>query len=327
MADLEELVSVLKAAGEITRLRLLALLAEGEMSVKDLTEILEQSQPRVSRHLKLLADAGLVLRHTEGAWVYYRLSEAGPGSELAEWLCPAGNRRAATLDGDLRRLKTVRRARQAQADSYFAKIASNWDALRNLHVAEADVESAIVAMIGQDKIHTLIDVGTGTGRMLELLAGHYDRGIGLDSSREMLAIARAKLERANLGDTIVRQIDISAPQLDAGLPKGDMVILHQVLHYFADPGNALADTRRLLAPGGRMIIVDFAPHKLEFLRDAHEHRRLGLSTKQIRDWSASAAMELVDECVLPNLAEPDGLTVCIWKLQDNNGGAGTGNAH
>src|SRR5690606_32849955 len=175
MAKLDELVTVLKAAGEGTRLRLLALLAEGEHSVKDLTEILKQSQPRVSRHLKLLADAGLVERNAEGAWAYYGLAQAGHGAALAQWLIERVDDGDQERRRDIERQQAVRQAQQAQASEYFAKVAGSWNLLKTLHVPEEAVEAAVVDALGGRKVETLIDLGTGTGRMLEVLAESYRR--------------------------------------------------------------------------------------------------------------------------------------------------------
>ena len=197
------LVGVIRAAGESTRLRLLALLAEGEHSVKDLTEILGQSQPRVSRHLKLLADAGLVTRNAEGAWAYYGLAEGGAGADLAHWLIARLDPADADRARDKARLEWVRAAQQRQAAEYFAKVAESWDALRNLHVPESAVEAAIVAAVGSRQIDMLFDLGTGTGRMLELLNGHYRRAIGIDSEprddRGGARKARRGLDRQRAG--------------------------------------------------------------------------------------------------------------------------------
>jgi ArsR family transcriptional regulator len=311
MADSATLVGALRAAGEATRLRLLALLSEGEHSVKDLTEILDQSQPRVSRHLKLLADAGLVTRTAEGAWAYYRLADSETAAELGRWL-------VARLDGDdsdrsrdRLRLDAVRTMQQTQAAAYFAKVAPRWDELRQLHVPEEAVEAAIVKALEGRVVDLLIDLGTGTGRMLELLADHYRRGIGIDSSREMIAVARAKLAAANIGHAQVRFGDIADLDLSAG--RADIIIIHQVLHYFDDPGRALAQARRALKPGGEMLIVDFAPHELEFLRNAHAHRRLGLGEGQMAGWARAAGLAIADLTRFPP-QDAEGLTVCLWRL-------------
>jgi ubiquinone/menaquinone biosynthesis C-methylase UbiE/DNA-binding transcriptional ArsR family regulator len=313
MAELATLVGVLKAAGEGTRLRLLALLADGDHSVKDLTEILRQSQPRVSRHLKLLADAGLVRRNAEGAWAYYGLAPDGDGAALAQWLIDRVDDSDPERKRDCERQHAVRAAQQAQAAQYFAKVAGSWDLLKTLHVPESAVEAAVVEALGGRVVELLIDLGTGTGRMLEVLAESYKRGIGVDASREMLAVARARLVNAGAGHAQVRLGDIGA--LDASIGPADVVVIHQVLHYFDDPGRMLAQARRLLRPGGQIVIVDFAPHNLEFLRVEHAHRRLGLSQGQMEAWATAAALRID---LVREFPSENGLTVCLWRLIDAN---------
>lgn len=314
MNDTADLVGVLRAAGETTRLRLLALLADGEQSVKDLTEILGQSQPRVSRHLKLLADAGLVSRNAEGAWAYYGLAPEGAGGDLARWLIGRLSPEDADRLRDRQRLEAVRLNQAEQAAAYFAKVADSWDLLRSLHVSEEAVEAAIVGALQGRVVDTLIDLGTGTGRMLELLAGHYRRGIGIDASREMIAVARAKLAQCAIGHAQVRLGDIA--DLDASAGRADVIVIHQVLHYFDDPGRVLVQARRALKPGGEMLIVDFAPHGLEFLRTHHAHRRLGLSETQMAGWARAAGLAVSDLKSFPPTNPTEGLTVCLWRLTD-----------
>ena len=314
MAALDELVSILKAAGEGTRLRLLALLADGDHSVKDLTEILKQSQPRVSRHLKLLADAGLIERNAEGAWAYYGLAQEGHGAMLAQWLIERVDGDDPDRSRDIERQQAVRASQQARAAEYFAKVAGSWDLLKTLHVPEAAVEAAVAEALDGRIVETLIDLGTGTGRMLEVLSGAYKRGIGIDSSREMLAVARSRLASAGISHAQVRLGDIGDVELNAG--PADVIVIHQVMHYFDDPGRMLAQARRLLKPGGEMIIVDFAPHDLEFLRSEHAHRRLGLSQAQMAGWAGAAdlAVDMVRQ--FPSTNHERGLTVCLWRLSD-----------
>jgi ubiquinone/menaquinone biosynthesis C-methylase UbiE/DNA-binding transcriptional ArsR family regulator len=316
MAELGTLVGLLKAAGEGTRLRLLALLADGDHSVKDLTEILRQSQPRVSRHLKLLADAGLVQRNAEGAWAYYGLASGGAGAELARWLISRVDDGDPERKRDCERQHAVRSAQEAQAAQYFAKVAGSWDLLKTLHVPESAVEAAVVEALGGRVVDLLIDLGTGTGRMLEVLAGSYKRGVGVDASREMLAVARARLANAAIGHAQVRLGDIGA--LDASAGPADVVVIHQVLHYFDDPGRMLAQARRLLKPGGQIVIVDFAPHTLEFLRSEHAHRRLGLSQSQMATWATAAELDVDLVREFPSDSGENGLTVCLWRLHDKN---------
>ena len=316
MVGLDKLVNVLKAAGEDTRLRLLALLADGDHSVKDLTEILDQSQPRVSRHLKLLADAGLVQRHAEGAWAYYRLAPDGQGAELARWLTARVDPNDPDRKRDRARQAEARAEQQAIAADYFAKVADSWDLLKTLHVPEAAVEAAVLAELGGRTVDLLVDLGTGTGRMLEVLSPAYRRGVGVDSSREMLAVARSRLAAAGVTHAQVRLGDIGA--LDPAIGPADVIVIHQVLHYFDDPGRMLAQARRLLKPGGEILIVDFAPHDLEFLRSEHAHRRLGLSREQMKDWAGMAGLDVLAMREFPSDNKDRGLTVCLWHLGDRN---------
>ncbi|WP_375452682.1 ArsR/SmtB family transcription factor [uncultured Devosia sp.] len=314
MAELGTLVGLLKAAGEGTRLRLLALLADGDHSVKDLTEILRQSQPRVSRHLKLLADAGLVRRNAEGAWAYYGLAPDGDGAALGRWLIERVDDGDPERKRDCERQHAVRANQQAQAAQYFAKVAGSWDLLKTLHVPESAVEAAVAGALEGRVVDLLIDLGTGTGRMLDVLAASYRRAIGIDASREMLAVARARLANAGIGQAQVRLGDIAA--LDAAIGPADVVVIHQVLHYFDDPGRMLAQARRLLKPGGQIVIVDFAPHTLEFLRTEHAHRRLGLSRTQMEGWAGAMRMDVDLVREFPSDNGESGLTVCLWRLSD-----------
>lgn len=310
--DAARLVTCLRAAGEITRLRILALLAEGELSVKDFTEILGQSQPRISRHMKLLVDAGLVVRHAEGAWAFFRLADEGEGAALAAFLVGRIDADDAGFRKDQERLAEVRAARQASAAHYFAGIAESWDRERSLHVPEAAIEARIRALAGPERMELLIDLGTGTGRMLDLLAPHYRRAIGLDSSREMLAIARAKLEAGGVSGAQVRMADIGHLGDYAGL--ADLAVLHQVLHYFDDPLRILREARRVMVPGGRLLVVDFAPHDHDFLVREQAHRRLGLSDGEMTQWASACGLTIMARESVPELTG-DGLTVCLWLMR------------
>src|SRR5580693_262816 len=222
------LTGTLKAAAEPTRLRLLMLIGEAELTVTDLTAILRQSQPRLSRHLRLLAEAGLVERHREGSWAFFRLGEAGGTADIARTLIARLDQNDPVIARDRERLAAVRAARAAAAQNYFRRHAAQWDRIRRLHIADATVEEAIRAALANQPIRSLLDLGTGTGRMLELFAGGIERGLGLDLSLDMLALARARLDRAGLKHCTVRHGDI----YDLALPAGsfDVVIIHQVLH-------------------------------------------------------------------------------------------------
>jgi ArsR family transcriptional regulator len=307
------MIGALKAAGETTRLRVLALLNEAELSVKDLTAILGQSQPRISRHLTLLADAGLIDRYPEGAWVFYRLTEAGPGGRLGRDLLALADPSDAVLSRDRERLAAIKREHAAAAHRYFAENAGDWDTIRALHVAEDRVETAILKAFGERRVDSLLDLGTGTGRMLELLAPLYRRAVGIDASPSMLAVARANLDRAGIANVQVRLGDI----YNLPLPREafDVVTIHQVLHYLDDPERALAEAARVLRPHGRLLIVDFAPHELEFLREEHAHRRLGFADDQVRQWIEARGLALDRVVDLPS-GNRDKLKVTMWLARD-----------
>lgn len=302
-------LAILRAAAEETRLRILALLAAGELSVSDLTDILGQSQPRISRHLKLLVEAGLVDRHREGAWAFFRLVEERAG--LVEPLIAGLDAAHPPLSEDFARLEAVRAQRAETAQAFFARLAPKWDRLRSLHVPEATVEAAVLDALGDRPIGHLIDLGTGTGRMLGLLAGRAARAVGLDSNHAMLSVARANLERMGLSRVDLRQGDIHAPPF--GRSGFDLVLVHQVLHYLDDPARALREAARLVAPGGRLLVVDFAPHDLEFLREAQAHRRLGFAPEQVTGWLNDAGLPTVTTRDLAPTGEvEDQLTVTLW---------------
>jgi ubiquinone/menaquinone biosynthesis C-methylase UbiE len=312
---LDTMVDILKAAAESSRLRILAVLSRGDLTVSDLTEILGQSQPRVSRHLKLLLEAGLIGRYQEGSWAFFRLSDADWARDFVLRLVADIRQSDPQVERDLERLGTVKRRRQERAAEYFSANAASWDQIRTLHVPDRAVESALLKLVGKRPFQTMLDLGTGTGRLLEILSPLYRRGIGIDMSREMLAVARANLDRAGIANAQVRQGDIFAPPVERD--SFDLITIHQVLHYLDDPGLAIAEAARLLRPAGRLIIVDFAPHKLEFLRDEHAHQRLGFSDRQIADWFAEAGLDLEESQEF----EPRGnsearLTVKLWLGRD-----------
>jgi DNA-binding transcriptional ArsR family regulator/SAM-dependent methyltransferase len=302
-------IEILRAAGEPSRLRILALLARGELAVMELSHILDQSQPRVSRHLKLLTEAGLVERFPDGAWVFYRLSETGGPRGAADALLALIEPQDPILARDADRLLGVQAGRSAEAASYFARNAAHWDEMRSLYVSEADVEAAIVQAAGEGPFHRLIDLGSGSGRMLTLLGPKASCAIGLDLSQQMLNIARDHVAEAALANIELRHGDV----FDTRLPSGhaDLVVVHQVLHFLSDPAAAVTEAARLVAPRGRLLIVDFAPHRLEFLRELHQHRRLGFSDDEMRRWLDAAGLEPAPLIALPP-ATGEGLTVKIW---------------
>jgi ubiquinone/menaquinone biosynthesis C-methylase UbiE/DNA-binding transcriptional ArsR family regulator len=306
---------MLKAAGEETRLRLLALLAEAELTVTELTDILRQSQPRISRHLRLLAESGLVVRFREGSWAFFRLAEHGAKAELARILAAQLDPDDPVMARDRERLAQVRTGRATAAQSYFWAHAAEWDRIRRLHAADAAVEAEIQAVLADRPFRSLLDLGTGTGRMLELLGPELERGLGIDLSLDMLALARARLDRAELRQCSVRQGDI----YDLALPRNsfDVVIVHQVLHYLDDGARAIREAARVLRPQGRLLVIDFAPHEHEFLREEHAHRRLGFAEETVSQWLEQAELDVISHhSVAPDAGSEGEIAVSLWLARD-----------
>jgi ArsR family transcriptional regulator len=311
---LDAMVDTLKAAAESSRLRILLMLSRGDLTVSDLTDVLGQSQPRVSRHLKLLLDAGLISRYQEGSWAYFRLSDDETARETIQGIVARVDLGDATVERDLERLAEVKRRRQERALGYFSANAASWDRIRSLHVPDDAVEAGLRRAVGKRPFQSMLDLGTGTGRLLELFSPLYVRGVGIDLSREMLAVARANLDRAGVRNAQVRQGDIYAPPVER--ESFDLVAIHQVLHYLEDPAAAIREAAKLLRPGGRLVIVDFAPHALEFLRDEYAHMRLGFADRQVADWLDEAGLELRETVDFAPRGEGPRLTVKLWLAQD-----------
>jgi len=313
--SLASLLAGLRAAGEETRLRILALLATGELSVSDLTDILGQSQPRISRHLKLMAEAGLIERHREGAWAFFRLAQGSGSGALARALAEMVSPDDEMVAADRERLAAVRAQRSQAAQSYFSRVARDWDRVRSLHAPDEAVEAAVAEVIGAGPIGSLLDLGTGTGRMLQLFAPRSSRAVGVDASHAMLAVARANLERAGLSRVELRQGDIYA--LPFGRNAFDVVLVHQVLHFLDDPARALREAAAALSPGGRMVVIDFAAHDLEFLCTEHAHRRLGFTGEQMAEWFGLAGLAVRHpRTVGHGSGDAAKLTVTLWIAED-----------
>lgn len=302
---------------------MLLLCAQGEWTVTELTQILGQSQPRVSRHLKLLADAGLLERIPEGSWVFYRRARSGAGARMARNLCrmlPPDDQ-AVTLDRE--RLAAIREARRVQATNYFAAHAESWDRVRSLYVDETKVEAALLELFDGVPPPHLLDIGTGTGRILQLLAPNIGLGLGVDLSIEMLTVARANLDKTSLRNCQVRQGDMYHLPLPGG--SFDAATLHNVLHFADDPAAALAEAARVLRPGGRLVVIDFAPHTQEFLRREHAHRRLGFDDAELKEWFTNAGLSFET----PTRLAGDPLTVVLWSATrlGHSGSASPGHGH
>jgi ArsR family transcriptional regulator len=322
MSEVDRVATVLKAVGEPTRLRILTLLARGELTVSEIVQVLGQSQPRVSRHLKLLSEAGVVERLPEGAWVFYRLAEADRALrravDAAVGLIPRDD---LSTGRDLERLALVKDARAQAARAYFRSVARDWDRIRSLHLAEEEVEAGMRAAAGEGPFALMVDIGTGTGRTLQVFADRIERGIGVDQSHDMLTVARHNLETPEFSHCSVRHADLYALPFANG--SADLAVIHQVLHYLDDPGLAIFEAARTLKRDGRLLIVDFAPHGHEFLRASHAHRRLGFADAEMAEWARAASLRLdPPRALAPHRDGPEGeegLTVKIWLARQTAG--------
>ena len=310
------LIDILRGLADPTRLRIMRLLTRMELAVGELAQVLDQSQPRVSRHIRILAEAGLAERRREGSWVFVRGALGANGSPLAGSVAALIDRGegndpafAAQAEADRLRLGQIRSARESRAADYFARHAAQWDVLRSLHSADSTVEAALERLLGSERIGRLLDVGTGTGRMAELFEPLADAVVALDNSPEMLRLARARLQHLAPGRVELVQGDFATlPFGDAGF---DTVLFHQVLHYAQSPEAVLAEAARVTRPGGRVAIVDFAPHDREELRSAHAHVRLGFSDAQVRALLSAVGFAPGASESLPG----EELTVMIWTAE------------
>ena len=305
--DALPLADLLQALADPTRLRILALLRRMELSVGELAILLDQSQPRVSRHVRILADAGVIERRREGSWVFLTISADDrnePIFALVDAWADDGSDQV--FQSDASKLDRIRTDRAEAATRYFTSHADVWDSIRSLHVAESEVEGAIARALGDQPLGRLVDIGTGTGRMIELFGREAQQSVGIDRSSEMLRLARVKLEAAGIASSL-RQGDMYALPLDDDA--ADTVIIHQVLHYAHSPAAAIEEAARVLAANGRLLVVDFAAHEREELRATDAHIRLGFDDETMAGWFKAAGIS-VDHV---EHLEGGELTVTVWR--------------
>jgi SAM-dependent methyltransferase len=304
MSTMDDLLASLRAAAEPTRLRLLALTARGAFCVMDFTEILGQSQPRLSRHLKLLCDCGLLDRVREGANVWFALPSGEDGA-LARELIARLPPHDPVLDADRRQAARVLAERARVASESFRSRGADWDEMRALELPAAAVETALVALVPPDDAGCLLDIGTGTGRVLELLAPRVRQALGIDASKSMLALARARLAGPDYAHCAVRLADMyRLPLISSSY---DTVILQMVLHHAEDPAVVITEAVRVLRPGGRLLVVDLAEHGQQDLIGRFAHRWPGFSDEAIDRLFATAGLDQ-----LPPVTISGSLIVRIW---------------
>lgn len=309
---MEETLDALRAVAESTRLRIVVALNQCDLTVGELCRVLGQTQPRVSRHLKVLTDAGVLERHPQGTSAYFRPARGTQGRRILDAIVPLIEADAVQLERDRTRVLAIRQERAAVAAEFFAAVASDWDQMRDLHVSDAKVEQAMIDAVDDMAVQNLLDVGTGTGRVLEVFGSRIDRGVGVDPSGPMLTVARSRLEELGLRNCSVRQGDVYNLALDAG--SFDVAVVHHVLHFLDDPATAITEVARTLGANGRLVIVDFASHSHERFRNEHAHHWLGFDDDEISEWCAEAG--LVDVRVQHLRPRPkagvETLTTTIW---------------
>ncbi len=304
MTTMEHLLSSLRAAAEPTRLRLLALAARGAFCVMEFTEILGQSQPRLSRHLKLLCDCGLLDRVREGANVWFALPTGEDGALPRELVArlPGDD---PVLEADRRQAARVLAERARIASESFRQKGADWDEMRALDLPAQAVEDALLSLVPPGPEGRLLDIGTGTGRVLELLAPRVREGLGVDASKAMLALARARLSAPGLAHCAVRLADMyRLPLADRSF---DTVVLQMVLHHAEDPAGAVQEATRVLSPNGRLLVIDLAEHNRTDLTAKLAHRWSGFSDDTINRMFTSAGVEWRDPVAIPGT-----LPIRIW---------------
>lgn len=307
---MKETIEILRASGEVTRLRILALLSYGELTAGELSNVLGQSQPRVSRHLKLLAEANIIERRPEGAWVFVSLSNKEPANLLTKTILSTLNEDDFTISRDKERLNEIKSQREEQAKAYFETIAGEWQSLRKLHQPEEDVEAAMLSLVKGKKFNFHLDLGSGFGDLLAAFAKQSVRGEGIDSSRGMLAMARARFDDRNDTHISVRMGDILALPYQNNV--ADLITIHQVLHYLDNPLAAIKEAARVLANDGVLLIADFAKHNFEELREKYGHIRLGFNPEDVKNWCEQAGLQVQEIKNIQNKNGKSALSVNIF---------------
>lgn len=307
---MERMARTLKLLGHLDRLRILSLLQRGELTVSELVSVMELSQPRVTQYVTSLEEAGIIDRLREGSWVFSRLrTDDEEGAALIQAVLDAIPPNDPVLAADQQRLETVRAERGKRAERFFADVANNRGQLSHEFLPQSEVEAAILALLGDMTFDFMVDLGTGSGRMLALLADRVQRGTGVDLSPDMLRVARYTLSDEQYNHLFVQQSDLCNTPLADGV--ADLVTLHQVLHHLDKPIDALSEAVRLLKPGGLLVIVDFAEHDHEEFRERYAHRRLGFSEMEITDRIGSLQFNNI-HCTRVAAAKADDPDLLIW---------------
>lgn len=309
---MEKIAQTLKTLGHIERLRILALLSHGELTVSELVQILGLSQPRITQYINSLESAGIIERLKEGSWVFSRLRRGNSDvTALVATTLSSLPQDDPTIRSDLRRLEDVRAERAREAEAFFASVANDRGQLGDEYMPQSDIETLLRDIAGEGPFNLMVDLGTGTGRVLSVFADRVTRGSGIDNNVDMLKVARHNLAGDGLDHLTVRQGDLNRTPIETGV--ANLVTLHQVLHYLEHPSEAIAEAARLLGDEGLLLIVDFETHTLDTFRTDYAHRRLGFSDADIAAWGSTCGLMLdrVETISSEDKARPN---VKIWRL-------------
>ncbi len=310
----QDLLAALRAVAEPTRLRILAFCHRADLSVTDLTELLAQSQPRISRHLKVMCEANVLERTREGTFAFYRVAQHPAGRELAARILPL--HQFSTQDS--RALESLKQKRHKVAAPFEAENAEQLRKLRHYYPAEKLIDQALVKLLPEDEIKDLLDIGTGMGHMLSLFGPRVTHATGIDLSRDMLSVARANLMVSDLQNCRVQHGDMYHLPLDE--KSFDAVTIHHVLHFAERPKDVIAEAARVLRGDGRLVIVDFAAHNVEKFRTEFGHRWMGFDESDLREWCEDAGLMPQPVSIIAESAKP--VKMCIMLAVQKSAAAG-----
>ena len=310
---MENYATLLKTLGHVDRLRIVALLSRAELTVTELVQILELSQPRVTQYIKSLEDIDVIERLREGSWVFSRLKRTNrPASRIVSAALQALPEDDAVLASDTQKLNEIKRSRSEVVEAFFASVAKNQGQLGNEYLPQARIEQALLEVCAGNNFELMIDMGTGTGRMLEVFSPIIKSGIGLDANPAMLKVARHRLASDDYNHVTVQQCNLNETPFRDG--SADLITLHQVLHYLDDPQDAIDEASRLLKAKGVLFIVDFETHENERFRVDYEHRRLGFSENDMAEYARVSNMSIERVKEFENEANPN---IIIWQARKN----------
>ena len=267
-----------KAQADVTRIRLLNLLLHHELNVNEIVMVMGMGQPRISRHLKILTDCGLLKSRRDGLWVFYSASKDGRGGNFNEFYYKfiAGD---SELNSDYAAMKGVLEEGSRERTRFFDSIASNWDDIKQSIFGDLNISSEILERIKQCDVAA--DLGCGTGELLPYMKQKAKRVIGVDKSPKMLEEAEHRLASNGRGIELrIGEIE-HLPMRDG---EADTAVINMVLHHLPSPDAGIHEAGRVLKSGGSLIIVDLEKHQNEEMRKNYEHRWLGFTRKNIERW-------------------------------------------